>query len=157
MVLVPLEGDLPHIPGLVIEPVRDAEALDVFTVTSSYGFEGGEELFHRMYPPSALAVPDHTLYVGYLDGVPVATAVRGTSHRIAGIGGVSTVPAARRRGIGEAITARAALDGQAEGCIAAFLGATQMGYPLYERMGYRHVIDFQIWTPPPRKVTIEVV
>jgi GNAT superfamily N-acetyltransferase len=148
MLLAPIGGAMPDVPGLVIDEVRDLAALNVFIAASAAGFDGDEGLFQRAYPPKVLAAPDVTLYVGRLDGEPVATAVRGISHRIAGIGGVSTVPAARRRGIGEAITRRAALDGAAEGCIASFLGATALGYSLYERMGYRHVIDFHIWDAP---------
>ena len=145
MPLAPLAGAVPEVLGLAIEAVRDPAALAVFHATSAGGFEGGTELFPRVYPTAVLSAPDTTLYVGYLDGEPVATAVRTTSYRIAGIGGVSTVPARRGRGIGEAITWRAALDGLAEGCVASFLEATEMGFRVYARMGYRHVIDFHVW------------
>lgn len=145
MVLTPLAGDMPHVPGLAIREVRDPTSLVLFYTTSAIGFGEGEDLFPLVYPPLVLQRPDLTLYLGFLDGEPVATAVRITSHGIAGIGGVSTVPAARRRGIGEAITRRAALDGVAEGCRASFLQASAMGFDLYQRMGYRHVIDFQTW------------
>ena len=145
MLLAPLAGAVPEVPGLAIEQVRDPAALAVFHATSAGGFEGGAELFPLVYQPAVLTVPDTALYVAYLDGEPVATAVRTTSYRIAGIGGVSTVPALRRRGIGEAVTWRAALDGLAEGCIASFLEATEMGFRVYARMGYRHVIDFHVW------------
>jgi hypothetical protein len=146
MLLSPLGGEPTSVPGLEIRAVAGGAGLADFIATSAAGFEGEADSFARLYTPALLADPELTLYVGYLDGAPVATAVRGSSYRIAGIGGVSTVPAARRRGIGEAITWRAALDGLAEGCIASFLEATPMGYPVYERMGYRHVIDFQTWS-----------
>jgi ribosomal protein S18 acetylase RimI-like enzyme len=145
MALTPLAGDVPHVPGLAIHAVRDTTSLNQFYTTSAVGFGEGEELFPLVYPSLVLQRPDLTLYLGFLDGEPVATAVRITCHGIAGIGGVSTVPSARRRGIGEAITRRAALDGAAEGCRASFLQASAMGFDLYERMGYRHVIDFQTW------------
>jgi ribosomal protein S18 acetylase RimI-like enzyme len=145
MLLAPLAGEMPHAPDLTIHEVRDAATLDTFNATSGAGFGGGDDIFRLLYQPRMLGCPGLTLYLGYLDGDPVATAVRITSHGIAGIGGVSTVPAARRRGIGEAITRHAALDGASEGCRASFLQATPMGYGLYERMGYRHVIDFRSW------------
>jgi hypothetical protein len=147
MLLSPLGGAPTSVPGLEIRAVAGGAGLADFIATSAAGFESEAELYARLYTPALVADPDLTLYVGFLDGAPVATAVRGTSFRIAGIGGVSTVPAARRRGIGAAITWRAALDGLAEGCIASFLEATPMGYRVYERMGYRHVIDFQTWSP----------
>lgn len=148
MLLMPLAGEPPAVPGLEIRVVQDPQALAAFNATSAMGFGGGEDQFARIYQLAVLAAPDSTLYLGYLEGVPVATAVRNTSHRIAGIGGVSTIPSARRHGIGEAITWRAALDGVAEGCIASFLESTEMGYGLYQRMGYRHVIDFHTWEAP---------
>src|SRR5829696_6166844 len=148
MLLAPLAGQPAPVPGLEVREVRDTAGLADFVATSAAGFEGGADLFARLYTPASLTEPDQTLYVGYLEGEPVATAIRGTSHRIAGIGGVSTVPAARRRGIGAAITWRAALDGLAEGCVASYLGASEMGFRVYERMGYRHVVDFHVWRPP---------
>ena len=148
MLLMPLAGEPPAVPDLEIRVVRDPRELAAFNATSATGFGGGEDQFALIYQPAVLDAPDSTLYLGYLEGAPVATAVRNTSHRIAGIGGVSTIPAARRRGIGEAITWRAALDGVAEGCIASFLESTEMGYSLYERMGYRRVIDFHTWEAP---------
>jgi hypothetical protein len=148
MVLAPLAGREPPVAGLEIREVRDTAGLADFVATSGAGFEGGAELFARLYTPESLDRLDGALYVGYLDGEPVATALRTTSHRIAGIGGVSTVAAARRRGIGAALTWRAALDGLAEGCIASYLGASEMGYSMYAGMGYRHVVDFHVWRPP---------
>ena len=147
MLLAPLAGEIERIPGLEIREVRDERGLAEFIAASAAGFGGGADLFARMYGPASLVAPDVTLYVGYLAGEPVATAVRGTSYRIAGIGGVSTIPSARRRGIGAAITRRAALDGLDEGCVASFLQASEMGYGVYQRMGYRHVVDFHIWSP----------
>jgi predicted GNAT family acetyltransferase len=79
--------------------------------------------------------------------VPVATAMRFSSHRIAGVFNVSTIPEYRRRGIGEAMTWRAAVDGLAEGCIASALQASEMGLPIYQRMGYRQVLTYQVWLP----------
>lgn len=147
MLLTPLAGSVPEVPGLVVREVRDLAALEMFIVTLAAGFGGGEETYRRLYQPGVLQSSGRTLYVGELDGGPVATAVRGSGFGIAGIGGVSTVPAARRRGIGAAITWRAALDGLAEGCDASFLQASEMGYGVYARMGYRHVVDFQVWHP----------
>ncbi|MBI2761441.1 MAG: hypothetical protein HYX51_08460 [Chloroflexi bacterium] len=35
--------------------------------------------------------------------------------------------------------------GFAEGCTAAFLFATTMGRPVYERIGFRHALDYRTW------------
>ena len=95
--------------------------------------------------PSLPDVPGMTFYIGYLDGAPVATSQLAVSYGIAGVHTVSTLPAYRGRGIGEAMTWRAVLDGRAEGCDAAYLQASEMGYPVYQRMGFLHVADYCAW------------
>ena len=50
---------------------------------------------------------------------------------------MSTVPAARRRGYGEAMTARVVADGIAAGCDVAVLQASEAGRPIYERLGFQ--------------------
>jgi len=92
--------------------------------------------------------PDMVHYVGFVDGAPVATAMRFSSQRVATVANVSTIPAYRRRGIGEAMTWRAALDGRAAGCVASYLQASEMGFPIYQRMGYRHVLTHRGWLSP---------
>ena len=94
-----------------------------------------------------LEVPDLTHYLGFVDGVPAATAMRFASHRIAGVFNVSTVPEYRGRGVGAALTWRAALDGRADGCLASALQASELGLSVYRRMGYREVMTYQIWLP----------
>jgi predicted GNAT family acetyltransferase len=74
--------------------------------------------------------------------------MRFASHGIAGVYNVSTIPSRRRRGIGAAITCRAALDGVAEGCDASTLQASVLGDPVYRRMGYRAALTYHTWPPP---------
>jgi hypothetical protein len=40
------------------------------------------------------------------------------------------------------MTARVAADGAAAGADVAVLQATDMGFPVYERMGYRTVVEY---------------
>jgi hypothetical protein len=149
MVLAPLEGRPPVVPGLEIRRVDSPDLLRVYNDTMTAGFGGGAWAEPEILRSTALLdVPGLAHYVGLVDGAPVATAMRFTSHRIAGVFNVSTVPAYRRRGIGEAITWRAALDGRAEGAIASALQASEMGAPVYERMGYRTWTNYQLWLSP---------
>jgi N-acetylglutamate synthase len=148
MLLAPLAGETPPVPGLRIEPVDDPATLRLYNDTMTAGF-GGEWAQPGILEDRALLdVPGLTHYIGYLNDEPVATAMRFASHRIAGVFNVSTIPAARRRGIGAAITWQAALDGRAEGCIASYLQASDMGEPVYRHMGYRTVAQYQIWLTP---------
>jgi hypothetical protein len=147
MVLSPIGAPPSVPPGLLIEAVRDVGGLHRYNDTMTAGFGGEWARAAILDTGVLLGVPELTHYVGLLDGEPVATAMRFSSHRIAGVFNVSTVPEARRRGIGEAITWRAAVDGLAEGCIASALQASEMGFPIYQRMGYCQVLTYKVWLP----------
>lgn len=127
-------------PGLEIQVVDDATSLRIHNDTL-----GASPLLACFENPAILRVADMTLYVGILAGEPVAHALRFTSHRIAGIYNVGTLASHRRRGVGAALTWRAAADGRAEGCLASALQPSPMAFSLYRRMGYRHVTDYQTW------------
>lgn len=93
------------------------------------------------------------LFIGELDGVPVASSMLvvsdGAGVRCAGIYNVGTLEPHRRRGLGEVMTAHAAEIGRRDhGCAVATLQSSPMGYPVYERMGYREVTRWQRWHPP---------
>ena len=79
-----------------------------------------------------------TLYLGWLDDVPVATGMLFYGAGIAGIYGIGTLPDARGKGIGKAITLRPLLDARAAGCHIGALFASPSGYPIYQRIGFGH-------------------
>jgi ribosomal protein S18 acetylase RimI-like enzyme len=57
---------------------------------------------------------------------------------IASVWGIATLPETRRKGIGAAITLGPLLDSRAAGYRYAGLFATELGAPVYERIGFRH-------------------
>ena len=68
-------------------------------------------------------------WIALLDGVPVAAAALFVGAGVAGIYNVATVPEARGRGIGRAVTAAALAEAVARGQRTAVLGSSEMGYP----------------------------
>jgi len=78
-----------------------------------------------------------------LDDAPVAGAMALLSHGIAGIYWVATVPAARKRGLGELATAIVGNWALSRGAQRVVLQASAWGRPVYERMGYRRFCDYQ--------------
>jgi GNAT superfamily N-acetyltransferase len=79
------------------------------------------------------------VWIARLDGVAVAASGLFVAAGVAGIYNVATVPEARGRGIGRAVTIAALAEGVARGHRTAVLGASEMGYPVYRRLGFREV------------------
>ena len=131
--------------GFDIRVVRDAAGLDdhVRVAAEGYGFAEwiaraviGEELWSR----DGCAV-----YVGYDADAPVSAGFSVRTGRTLGIFTMATVPAARGHGHASAMTARVVADGVAAGCDVAALQASEMGRPIYERLGFRLVQEYDIY------------
>ena len=68
---------------------------------------------------------------------------------IAGVFCVATIEAARRRGIGAAVTLAPLLDARAAGYQIGVLQASEMGYPVYQRIGFTEQFRYHdyLWSP----------
>jgi GNAT superfamily N-acetyltransferase len=58
---------------------------------------------------------------------------------------VATLPEARGEGLATALMATALADGRERGCTTSTLEATDLGRPVYERLGYRSLGKIQMW------------
>lgn len=76
-------------------------------------------------------------WVAKLDGEPAGVGLSHLGGGVIGLYGIGTLPSARRRGVGSALTLVPMLAAQDEGCRAAILHATPDGERLYPRMGFR--------------------
>jgi GNAT superfamily N-acetyltransferase len=149
-----LPDDLAASAPLAIERVADARALDAWTDTLGVGFGEGEleaRWVGAMYQRIGLG-DDRPWrhYLAHLDGAPVATASLFLGAGVAGIYFVFTVPEARRRGIGAAVTLAALRDARGLGYRIGVLGASEMGYSVYRRLGFREYCTIGIyeWRSP---------
>jgi GNAT superfamily N-acetyltransferase len=70
-------------------------------------------------------------------------------HGVAGIYIATCAERRRRQGIGSAMTAAALSPGRERGLRFGTLQASEMGKPVYERMGFTTVAEFQIFALPP--------
>ena len=142
LVLAPLPGVTPPPPeGLAIRRVLDAAGLA--------DFRGVSETPSIYIPSLAVARdPDVALFVGYVRGRPVATSRVVCLGSTVEISGVVTVPDARRRGYGTALTRAAVAAGRERGCTSAMLTASSSGYPLYVRLGFQPAGIYRTYLAP---------
>lgn len=152
MVLSPIPTRCPPLPkGLDVRRVEDRDELLTFARTGAPPFGMAATSMDDIAEGLARRIADGSFrggcYLGYYGGTPVATSLRFTSSRVAGVYFVATAKKYRGRGIGEAMTWRAAVDGREEGCSLSALQASEMGRPVYEGMGYRTVANYEIWRP----------
>jgi GNAT superfamily N-acetyltransferase len=125
-----------HVPGIEIQRVTDAVGLDDHRKVVTEGFGSPPAVALGTTCAELLDRPECVVYVGYADGAPVASGLGWRTGRVIGVYAIATIPAARRRGFGAAMTARVVTDGLASGCDAAALQASELGRPIYERLGF---------------------
>jgi GNAT superfamily N-acetyltransferase len=142
-------------PGMVLHPIGDAPTsragvsvvqifernVDEFIgVLEESGLQA--ELAHLLISPSFAADPDVQLFVGRLDGKPVGTSIAIRSRDASGVYNVGTLPGARRRGVGRAVTWAAVGAGRAWGCETIVLQSSVEGLSMYADMGFRTVAPY---------------
>jgi ribosomal protein S18 acetylase RimI-like enzyme len=146
MVLHPIPGGLEANGD--VRRVIDAEAIEQHVLVQAAGFDNDPAEL-RAFMPAQVVASAERFYLGYADGVPAATAVMVPTPPDAGIFAVSTDPAYRRRGLGRAVTVAGVRDAAAAGCDLVYLQASEMGYPLYEALGFRTVELYRTFVRRP--------
>jgi GNAT superfamily N-acetyltransferase len=147
MVLHPL-ARAPETPThLRIERVRDERAMAAFARIVIEAFGRAEQL-GEVFTPALLGASGVEAYVGYAGDEPVGSALLMRTRDVAGIYGIGTREAWRGRGVGEAMTWHAVERGRRQGCTMASLQASDMGRPVYQRMGFRRVAEYRTYLPP---------
>ena len=141
----------PRLPdGVTIEPVdasRLGELLPVFL--DGYGIP------HEFAPEFAalfevlLASGDLIHVLAFVDGLPVAGGSAWVTEDTAGLYNISTLEVWRGRGLGYAVTAALMNLARERGCTHAVLHASEMGLPVYERLGFVEVcrVPQFVWAP----------
>lgn len=88
------------------------------------------------------------IWVATLHGEPVGAASLFEGAGIAGVYNVATVPEARGRGIGRAVTAAVLAEAVARGHRLAVLGSSDLGFSVYRRLGFREVSRLRSYALP---------
>ena len=147
MQLADLPGDLDEVPGLTIHKVTSLPELKTWSrvFVEGYGLPLGwaDPYFEMM---AGLGLDQSALsYLGELDGEPVAVSSLYLGAGVAGIYNVATLPKARRKGIGAALTVVPLLEAREMGYQAAILQSSQAGYGVYKKLGFEHLCEVEVF------------
>ncbi len=149
------------VPALICDvdviPRPSPPELQLVTVRTAADRAAAAELIDSVFGchapnPAALISPalldeDVEIFLGRVDGRPVATATAYVSDGFCGVYAVAVSADARGRGYGEAVT-WAATTFRSD--LPAALQASPLGLPVYLRMGYQVVGEFALWEGPRR-------
>jgi GNAT superfamily N-acetyltransferase len=147
MVLHPLPDTPRPAPGVTVVAV-DGPALDEHLdvqVASGLSASSAETLFSSSFA----ADPDVRLFTVRLHGRPVGGSLALRSDAASGVYAVGTLEAARRRGVGTALTWAAVDAGREWGHDVIVLQSSPMAVSLYAGMGFRTLVPYASFTRRP--------
>ncbi len=136
-------------PGLEVRMVNNASLIRSWAETGwvATGFPEEEaSLFAEIEAQIGMdATGLRRRYAGYWNGKLSGTAVLVLNAGVAGIFAVSTLPDARGHGLGTELTAAPLRDARAAGYRVGTLQASEMGYPIYRKLGFQDVCQFNLF------------
>jgi GNAT superfamily N-acetyltransferase len=152
--------DEPPPDGLEIVPVTDAATLDEFLAIIEadwVAWTGGEPTpvqqrtlaaWRAQIPPKLADEPVPLRWIGRADGNVVATSRIAIGSGVAGLYAISTATAYRGRGFGRAMTIAALRAARSIGYRIAVLQASDLGYNVYRRLGFRELFQYDVYVHP---------
>jgi ribosomal protein S18 acetylase RimI-like enzyme len=146
MVLHPIPEPPEPAAGVVVTPVDASAREDFLAVGVALGLK--RDLAESLFPRSLFGDGDVQPFVGLLDGCPVGFSLAIASTRAAGVYNVATLQAARRRGVGTALTWAAVAAGRRLGLDCAVLQSSEMAVSMYETMGFRTRVPYAVFRQP---------
>ena len=134
-------------PMVQVKHVPEQATPEVFARTQQAGFDAPPEDWARgiELAERAVVAGRYRFYVAYLDGEPAGAASARLDDGLAGLYGITTLPAFRKRGVSTALIHHIAAAAAAEGHHLVFLSASPGSYAarLYARLGFLPLFDVQ--------------
>ncbi|HEX6098225.1 MAG TPA: GNAT family N-acetyltransferase [Thermoanaerobaculia bacterium] len=138
------DGAMPD--GLTIRRVTDLEDWERAFIPGFGRPESDRGVWRTVYPQCGDV---WTHFAGYLEGEPVATTSLLFCGDLAGVYHVVTLPSARGRGIGRAMTVAALHHARELGSTHAALQSSKMGLGVYRSIGFIPCCDLTLYTWRP--------
>ena len=147
----------PPLMARLPDPLSVASELRIVEARSESDMRDFDEAMIHGYPISELHFPADRIsderalggpmryFVGYRDGRPVACAAACVGEHEVGVYMVATLPEARGKGYGAALTAAATAIAPS---LPAVLQASDLGQPVYRRLGFQVISPYTLWYKP---------
>lgn len=142
---------LDSVPGsdsnATISEVTDSDEREEFRNLFVDAFEASPDFPEQLTVPAALDDDSFTHLIARRDGQPVACGLLLQHGDAAGVFCVGVPPAFRRQGFGEAMIWAVLRAGRNAGSTIGVLDSSEMGYSLYEKMGFETVVEYHHFEP----------
>ncbi len=146
--LLTMNDEFPTPPGLNIRLVDTMSTLHTWVAVWGFGVPGDTiPLFQDVH--AQLGLGPHLpcrYYLGTFQGKPIATALLFFGAGVAALHSVVTLPEARSKGIGTAMTLAALREACRAGYRVAILTASPYGVRIYHRVGFRKYCTISRYT-----------
>ncbi len=144
----------PPIPaGLTVHLARGETGWRQWTEACLHTWEYGRELdveTEPWYKMCQTASEDTVyLYSGWLHGDPAAVSIMVLGAGVAGLHFIETRRKFRRQGIGSRLTYEPLLQARRLGYHAGVLAASEMGYPIYRKIGFQDLCQVSLYSWKP--------
>jgi ribosomal protein S18 acetylase RimI-like enzyme len=146
-----LKNDLKNINDFEIELVDNRKKLEKWVHTCLKGFNENGKNFSSIYEFEKSLGYHKTLpwvrFTGIKDGEAIATSAIFMGSEVAGVDNVTTLPGWRNKGVGASMVVHALKFSQSIGYNVGVLQASDMGYSLYQKLGFKKFYEFKeyIW------------
>ena len=127
------ELELPD--GVTVRTVSPAEHTD-YADTLADAFGAPRPMLASLGSPELLGAEGMTAYLVEDGGRPVATGFGIRTADTVGCVNIAVLPDHRRRGLGTIATQAVLADAVADGATTAYLHASPLGFPVYQRLGF---------------------
>ena len=141
----PESFDIPE--GMEIKEVLNLDELKTWTDILVKSFEFSEiiQSYKKYFINAGLESPNSHYYLGFLNGEPVATGVLFDGEGAAGLFYIGTVPKARRKSIAKTMVNYLLNEAKSKGYQISILQASEMGYPVYKKIGFKKYYTTKIY------------
>lgn len=132
--------------GLHLAVMRGPDAVEAHLDLMGRAFDMTPDLLEAIFPPGVLDDPRVIVSIGTVDDEPVTTALGVMSEDVVTLFNVATPREHRGRRYGTAVTAHVANEGRRRGARLTALQSTEAGFPVYRRLGFETVVEYEVWS-----------